>query len=77
MKEKNPKTFEENLNILEGLVTELENGEIDLDKAIEKYSEAMKLAKTCGDKLNEATESVNKILTENGKVEDFKIPEEK
>ena len=76
MKEKNPKTFEENLNVLEGLVTELENGEIDLDKAIIKYSEAMKLAKTCGDKLNEATESVNKILTENGKVEDFKIPEE-
>ena len=76
MKEKVKKTFEEDLNTLETLVTELENGEIDLDKAIEKYSEAMKLAKSCGDKLNEATESVNKILKENGNLEDFEIPEE-
>lgn len=75
MKEKSPKTFEENLNVLQDLVTELENGEIDLDKAIEKYSDAMKLAKECGDKLNKATESVNKILTENGKLEEFKIPD--
>ena len=76
MKEKNPKTFEENLTLLENLVTELENGEIDLDKAISKYSEAMKIAKDCGDKLNNATEEVNKILKENGKLEDFKITDE-
>lgn len=76
MKEKNPKTFEENLTLLENLVNELEQGEIDLDKAISKYSEAMKLAKTCGDKLNDATNEVNKILNENGKLEDFSIEEE-
>ena len=76
MKEKNPKTFEENLTLLESLVNELESGEIDLDKAISKYSEAMKIAKDCGDKLNNATEEVNKILNENGKLEDFKINEE-
>lgn len=76
MEETKTKTFEENLNTLESLVNELENGEIDLDKAIAKYSEAMKLAKECGDKLNNARESVNKILTETGKLEDFKIPEE-
>ena len=76
MKEKNPKTFEENLTLLENLVTELENGEIDLDKAITKYSEAMKIAKNCGDKLNNAEEEVNKILKENGKLEDFNILEE-
>lgn len=76
MKEKNPKTFEENLTLLENLVAELEQGEIDLDKAISKYSEAMKLAKNCGDKLNDATEEVNKILSENGTLEDFSIPEE-
>ena len=76
MKEKNPKTFEENLNLLENLVNELESGEIDLDKAISKYSEAMKIAKDCGDKLNNATEEVNKILNENGKLENFNIEEE-
>ena len=76
MKEKNPKTFEENLTLLENLVNELESGEIDLDKAISKYSDAMKIAKDCGDKLNNATEKVNKILNENGKLEDFDITEE-
>ena len=46
-----------------------------LDKAIEKYSEAMKLAKGCSDKLNDATLKVNKILKENGSLEDFEIEE--
>lgn len=76
MKEKNPKTFEDNLTLLENLVSELEAGEIDLDKAISKYSEAMKIAKECGDKLNNATLEVNKILNENGKLEDFNISED-
>ena len=48
-----------------------------LDKAIAKYSEAMQLAKVCGDKLNNAKESINKILTENNTLEDFSIDENK
>ena len=69
------KTFEESLVELETIVKELESGNVDLDKAIEKYSEAMKLAKTASDKLNNATEKVNKILKENGELEDFEIEE--
>ena len=69
------KTFEESLVELETIVKELEAGNVDLDKAIEKYSEAMKLAKTCSDKLNNATEKVNQILKENGELEDFEIEE--
>ena len=34
---KNDKTFEENLLELENIVKELEAGNVDLDKAIEKY----------------------------------------
>ncbi len=68
------KTFEESLVELESIVKDLETGEVDLDKAIEKYSDAMKLAKSCGDKLNQATESVNKILKENGNLENFELP---
>lgn len=71
--ENKEKTFEEALNELETTVKELENGSIDLDKAIEKYSNAMALAKLCSDKLNNATEKVNKILTENGTLEDFEV----
>lgn len=69
------KTFEESLVELEGIVKELEAGNVDLDKAIEKYSDAMKLAKLCSDKLNNATEKVNQILKENGTLEDFEIEE--
>jgi len=70
------KTFEESLKELEIIVKELEQGEVDLDKAIAKYSEAMKLAKSCGDKLTSATDEVNKILKENNQLENFEIPTE-
>jgi exodeoxyribonuclease VII small subunit len=67
------KTFEENLVNLEEIVKEMEAGNIDLDTAIVKYTEAMKLAKSCNEKLTKATEKVNKILAENGKLEDFDV----
>jgi len=35
----------------------------------------MKLIKVCSDKLNNATESVNKILADNGNIEDFEVKE--
>lgn len=72
MKEMN---FEESLKELEALVHDLENGEINLDDAIKKYTEAMNLAKNCNEMLNNATEAVNKILQDNGKLEDFNIKE--
>lgn len=65
-------SFEEKLNKLEEIVSELEQGNIDLDDAINKYTEAMKLAKECSKKLDDATKAVNKILNADGKLEDFK-----
>lgn len=70
---KEEKKFEESLVELENIVKELEGGNVDLDKAIDKYSEAMKLAKSCSDKLNNATEKVNQILKENGVLEEFSL----
>ena len=75
MAEKKEMTFEESLVELENIVKELEAGNVDLDNAINKYSEAMNLAKVCGEKLNNATAKVNKILTDNGTLEDFEIKE--
>ena len=66
--------FEDKLNSLEKMVNELENGDVDLDDAINKYTNAMKLAKECSNSLKSAEENVNKILTENGE-EDFKVEE--
>ena len=66
--------FKDKLNSLEKMVNELEKGDVDLDDAINKYTNAMKLAKECSDSLKSAEENVNKILTENGE-EDFKVKE--
>lgn len=65
------KKFEDSLQELEKIVKELESGNVDLDDAINKYTEAMKLAKFCSEKLNDATKKVNKILTEDNKLEEF------
>ncbi len=64
--------FEEKLESLENIVKELEAGNVDLDDAINKYTEAMKIAKECSQKLDSATKAVNKILNENNELEDFK-----
>lgn len=68
--------FEDKIRELEKLVSELENGEVSLDDAIEKYSKAMKLAKECSDRLTEVSDKVNKIMLENGKLEDFYTEEQ-
>ena len=70
---KEEKTFESALDNLEKIVKELENGNIDLDNAIKKYTEAMELSKFCSEKLKDATDKVNKILTENGELKDFNV----
>ncbi len=70
------KTFEENINELETIVKELETGSCSLEDAMDKFSKGMKLAKMCSDKLDNATEKVNKILTENGELADFEEPQE-
>ena len=67
------KTFENALENLEKIVKELESGSIDLDSAIKKYTEAMELSKFCSEKLKDATDKVNKILTESGELKDFEV----
>ena len=68
--------FEDKIKELETIINELENGEIDLEDSIEKYTKAMKLVKECDEQLKKIEENVNKIVKENGKIEDFSIEEE-
>ena len=67
--------FEDKMKKLEDTINELENGEIDLDSSIKKYTEAMKLVKECDDELNKIEKQVSKIVLENGEEKDFKIEE--
>ena len=67
-KKENELSFEENLEKLETIVKKLESGEVPLDDAINKFTEAMKIAKTCDEKLKNAEENVNKILNKDGTI---------
>lgn len=67
--------FEEKIKELENTINELENGEIDLEESIDKYTKAMKLVKECDEKLNDIEKQVSKIVLENNEVEDFNVEE--
>jgi len=47
-------TFEENLERLGKIVSELEKGDIPLEKAVELYDDGVKLSAMCRKQLNEA-----------------------
>ena len=57
------KTIEESLSDLEKLVAELENGELELDQALKKFEQGVKLSRECKKTLEE-TEMKIKILME-------------
>ena len=67
------KKFEDKIKELEEIIEVLENGDISLDDSIKKYTEAMKLVKEFDSELKNIETKVNKIVNENGKLEDFEI----
>ena len=69
-------TFESALLKLESIIKELESGETDLDKTIDKYKEATELLNLCDEKLKSATKTVNKVLNDSGEFEDFNVDKE-
>lgn len=75
MSEKKEKelNFEESLNLLEETVKKLESGDVPLDDAITEFTKAMKLAKTCDEKLKNAEEAITKLVKDSGEVVDFNI----
>lgn len=56
------KDFESALKSLEDIVSQLESGDLTLDKALELFEEGVKLSRLCNAKLEEAERKVE-ILT--------------
>lgn len=75
MAEKKELSFEESLDSLETIVKKLETGEVPLDDAIGEFTKAMKLAKSCDEKLKKAEEAITKLVNKDGEVVDFKVEE--
>lgn len=62
--------FEDALKKLEKIVGDLENGNISLDEALEKYEEGIRLSKVCAKKLEVAKKKVEILLkAEDGSLE--------
>ncbi len=55
--------FEKALSELEKIVADLESGELDLDEALKRYEEGVKLSRACAKKLTE-TEKKIEVLTD-------------
>ena len=66
-------SFEDNLKELESIVSKLEKGDVPLDNAIEEFKRAMDLVKACDDKLNDAQDTIAKIVNDNGEIIDFDV----
>ena len=65
--------FEDKMLELEHIIDELENGNLDLEDSISKYTKAMKLVSECNKKLNEIEERVTKMIGEDGSVVELEV----
>ena len=68
---KSEKKFEDKMKDLENIINELENGNIDLEDSINKYTEAMKLVQDCDEQLKNIERQVSQIVTEDGTLKEF------
>lgn len=64
--------FEENMEKLEKIVTELEKGELNLDDSVKKFEEGINISKEC----NKILEDAEKKITILVKKEDGETDEE-
>lgn len=65
MPKKATMTFEESMSALEVIVRDLEQGEVPLEEALEKFKEGIELSKVCQETLASAEKTLTKIMTEN------------
>lgn len=69
-----PQKFEDLLSRLEQIVSDMENGEMPLEKLLASYEEGMKLVKACGDRLTDAEQKVE-ILSRAAEPAKAAVPE--
>ncbi|WP_322925039.1 exodeoxyribonuclease VII small subunit [Paenibacillus campi] len=60
--------FEQAMDRLEEIVSELEHGDVPLEKAIDLFQQGMKLSQVCGSKLEEVERKIEMIVEEDGEL---------
>lgn len=62
--------FEENVEQLEKVVQELENGNLNLEDSIRKFEEGMSISKKCNEILEEAEKKITVLIKKDDGVEE-------
>ena len=65
----NEKTFEQQLQELEQIVNNLEKGTVPLEEAMAQFKEGIDLSNTLQKTLNDAEETLTKVINSNGEEE--------
>ncbi len=61
-------TFEKAMKQLEQIVQELESGDLDLEKAIQKFEEGVLISRFCSKKLEETEKRITILQNQKGNV---------
>ncbi|MGN1297174.1 MAG: exodeoxyribonuclease VII small subunit [Clostridia bacterium] len=71
------KSFEEKIEDLERIVTELENGDLSLDDSVSKFEQGIKISKECNKILEEAEKKITILVNQDGEIKekDFQTEE--
>ena len=62
-------SFENSLKRLEDIVSEMENSQLDIDKAMKLFEEGISLVNQCSTKLDETKKKIEILVEKNGKKE--------
>ena len=60
--------FEKALEELEGIVEDLESGDLSLENSLKSFEKWIKLARQCQEQLSKAELQVQKLIEENGEL---------
>lgn len=66
-------TFETSLKRIEAIVDEMENSQLDIDKAMKLFEEGVFLVNDCSSKLDETKKKIEILVEKNGKIEKEKF----
>ncbi len=78
MDKKENLNFEETIQELEKIVTELEKGNLNLEESVKKFEKGMQLAKDCNECLNNAEKRIQILIQKDGQMQEekFELPDQ-
>ncbi|MDO4680424.1 MAG: exodeoxyribonuclease VII small subunit [Aerococcus sp.] len=68
-------TFEQAMSQLEAIVNHLQSGEIPLEESIEQFQKGIQLANYCTKSLEQAEQTMTKLMNDHDELEDFEVEE--